>query len=96
MTRLNFMHYLRLTFLSITISLIAVTASWSCETVIVLAQADIITLDEAVKKVKKNNNGKVLSAQTKQIDGQSMHIIKILTVDGHVKKVRIKHGADHP
>ncbi len=94
MTRLNFMHYLRLTFLSIAISLIAVTASWSCETVIVLAQADIITLDEAVKKVKTNNNGKVLSAQTKQIDGQSMHIIKILTIDGHVKKVRIQHRAD--
>ena len=93
MTQLNHMHYLRPTLLAIAISLMAITASWSCETVIILAQADVTTLDDAVKKVKKNNKGKVLSAQTKTIDGQSMHIIKILTVDGHVKKVRIQRGS---
>ena len=88
----NFMYYLRVTLLAIIISLLASTTSWSCETTIILAQADLITLDQAVQKVKKNNKGKVLSAQTKQIEGRQTHVIKVLTADGHVKKIRVESG----
>jgi len=50
-----------------------------------------MTLDQAVKQVKKNKQGKVLAAETKQIEGNApVHIIKILTNKGRVKKIRIK------
>jgi len=50
-----------------------------------------MTLDQAVKQVKQNKQGKVLAAETKQIEGNApVHIIKVLTNKGRVKKIRIK------
>ena len=62
----------------------------ACDEMIVLAVADIISLDEAIKAVKKNSKGKVLDAQTKQMNGQPVHVIKVLTDKGHVKKIRVQ------
>jgi len=56
---------------------------------IVLAQQQV-TLDQAVKQVKKNKQGKVLAAETKKIGATPVHVIKVLTNDGHVKKIHIK------
>jgi len=54
----------------------------------------LITLDQAVKQVKQNKQGKVLAAETKQQDDAPVHIIKVLTNDGRVKKIRIKAKQD--
>lgn len=54
----------------------------------------VITLDQAVKQVKQNKQGKVLAAETKQIEAAPVHIIKVLTNDGRVKKIRIKAKQD--
>jgi hypothetical protein len=48
-----------------------------------------MSLDEAVAKARKNNKGKVLSAETTRVDGRTVHRIKILTKDGRVKRTRI-------
>lgn len=49
-----------------------------------------VTLDEAVHRVKKNNRGKVLDAKTVHKNGEPVHVIKVLTNDGRVKKIRVK------
>ena len=48
-----------------------------------------ISLDEAVAKARRHNNGKVLSAETIRDDGRKVYRIKILTKDGRVKRTRI-------
>jgi uncharacterized membrane protein YkoI len=48
-----------------------------------------ISLDEAVAKARRHNEGKVLSAETIRDDGRKVYRIKILTKDGRVKRTRI-------
>ncbi|MBV1875405.1 MAG: hypothetical protein KUG50_02130 [Cycloclasticus sp.] len=60
------------------------------DTNIVLAATGTITLDQAIDKVKKGSKGKVLDAETLQIDGQPVHVIKVLTTKGRVKKIRVQ------
>lgn len=62
----------------------------ACTEEIILVQADIVNLDEAIERVKKSKNGKILDAQTQELDGKPVHVIKVLTESGHVKKVRIQ------
>jgi len=50
----------------------------------------LITLDQAVKRVKQLKTGKILAAETRQQGDTAVHIIKVLTDDGRVKKVRIQ------
>jgi predicted phosphatase len=56
---------------------------------IILAEAKFISLDQAVKRVKVKQHAKVLSAKTVQIDGDAVHVVKVLTKAGRVKKIRI-------
>ena len=44
--------------------------AFACTEEIILVQADIVNLDEAIERVKKNKNGKILDAQTQLIDGK--------------------------
>jgi hypothetical protein len=48
-----------------------------------------MSLDEAVARARRHNEGKVLSAKTIRVDGRTVHRIKILTKDGRVKRTRI-------
>jgi len=48
-----------------------------------------MSLDEAVAKARRHNEGKVLSAETIRDNGRTVHRIKILTKDGRVKRTRI-------
>jgi len=54
----------------------------------------LTTLPEATKKALDENEtedeGKVLSAKTRTINGKAIHFIKILTTDGQVRKVKIE------
>lgn len=72
------------------VSQLFIGAAYSCETAhIVLAEAKTVNLDEAVANVKKNKIGKVLSAETVQVEGKTVHVIKVLKDDGHVKKLNV-------
>ncbi|PCI21581.1 MAG: hypothetical protein COB62_03050 [Piscirickettsiaceae bacterium] len=83
------MRVLQKLFLVLIISQFSVSTTFACDTAIVLAEAEYIDLDQAVEKVKKNKSNKVLSAETVDIDGEAVHVIKVLTDDGHVKKLQI-------
>ncbi len=48
-----------------------------------------INLDEATRLILKEGNKRVLAATTETIDGREVHIIKILTSDGHIQHYKI-------
>jgi len=56
------------------------------------AQQDRLTLDQAVQRVKSQGNARVLSAETIEIDGRSVHRIKVLTDAGRVKYIQVDPG----
>jgi hypothetical protein len=52
-------------------------------------QGSGMTLEQAVAQVRKQYNGRIVSAETRVSGGQETHVIKVLTSDGKVKTVRI-------
>ncbi len=47
------------------------------------------SLSQAVEQVRRQYNGKIVSAETIVRGGRETHIIKVLTQDGTVKTVRV-------
>jgi len=47
------------------------------------------SLERAVEQVKRNSNGKILSANTVRDGKRAVHNIRVLTKQGRVKRVRI-------
>lgn len=56
---------------------------------LLLAQADCLSLDEAVERVRRQYNGRIVSAETRMRGNREVHHIKVLTEDGKVKTVPI-------
>lgn len=83
------MYQIKALFFVILLNLAFSTPSLACDTSIILAAANTISLDQAVNRVKKNSKGKVLGAKTVIIDGHPTHVIKVLTKSGRVKRVRV-------
>lgn len=48
-----------------------------------------MTLENAVDRAKQQYNGRVISAETDKKDGRNTHKIRILTDDGHVRRLRV-------
>ena len=48
-----------------------------------------ISLDEAVSKVRRQTNGKILSAETVVVEGRDVHRIKVLTQKGRVQRLQV-------
>ncbi len=48
-----------------------------------------VSLDHAVKKARNRYNGRVISAETVDVENDKMHNIRILTDDGRVKRLRV-------
>ena len=48
-----------------------------------------MTLSEAVEQVRRQYDGRIVSAETIVSGGRETHVIKVLTDDGKVKTVRI-------
>ena len=48
------------------------------------------SLSEAVEQVRRQTNGRILSAQTKVNGDREVHHIKVLTKDGKVKTVKVQ------
>ncbi len=57
---------------------------------VLAANQDGVTLDQAVEQVRRQHNGRIVSAETRVSGGREIHIIKVLTSDGKVKTVRIQ------
>jgi len=51
---------------------------------------EYLTLDQAIEQVKRHDNGRVLSATTREVQNQlSTHNIRVLTPHGKVKRYQI-------
>ena len=48
------------------------------------------SLSEAVEQVRRQTNGRILSAETKVNGNREVHHIKVLTEDGKVKTVKVQ------
>ena len=48
-----------------------------------------ISLDQATKQIIKDDDNRVLGAETELIDNREVHVIKVLTPDGHVQHYKI-------
>lgn len=55
-----------------------------------------VSLDQATHQIIKDSNIKVLGAFTVVIDGKEVHIIKVLTADGHIRHYRIDAETGNP
>jgi hypothetical protein len=63
---------------------------------IMLAQSGGPSLGEAVEQVRRQYNGRIVSAETRMSGNREMHVIKVLTDDGKVKTVRIPGRSRDP
>ncbi len=56
---------------------------------LLLAQGGGKTLNEAVEQVRRQYNGRIVSAETRVKSGREVHHIKVLTESGKVKTVKV-------
>jgi hypothetical protein len=54
-----------------------------------VTQQDGMTLSQATESVRRQTNGRIVSAQTRIQGGREVHYIKVLTKDGKVKTHRV-------
>jgi hypothetical protein len=54
-----------------------------------VAQSDGPSLNEAVEQVRRQYNGRIVSAETRISGKREVHYIKVLTDDGKVKTVQV-------
>lgn len=52
-------------------------------------EAHAVTLEEATKLVMQDTKNKVLAAKTELVDGKKIHVIKVLTLTGHIQHIKI-------
>ncbi|HZW58745.1 MAG TPA: hypothetical protein VFE85_00510 [Woeseiaceae bacterium] len=57
---------------------------------LLLAQGDCPSLSDAVERVRRQYQGRIVSAETERRGKREVHVIKVLTDDGKVKTVRIQ------
>ena len=55
-----------------------------------------VSVDEAVRKVNKNQKSRVLGAKTKIIEGRKVHVIKTLSNKGRIKNRRVDAETGKP
>lgn len=55
----------------------------------VMQQCSGLTLGESVEQVRRQYNGRIVSAETHCNGNCEVHVIKVLTTDGKVKTVRV-------
>lgn len=53
-------------------------------------QSDGVSLSQAVEQVRRQYNGRIVSAETRRSGKREVHHIKVLTEDGKVKTVKVQ------
>lgn len=56
---------------------------------LVVARNDCTSLSEAVERVRRQYNGRIVSAETRVRGNREVHYIKVLTDEGQVKTVTV-------
>jgi hypothetical protein len=75
--------------LTILLISIALTASGQGIAALSVMQSNGLTLSQAVEQVRRQYNGRIVSAETQVSGNRETHVIKVLTEDGKVKTVRV-------
>ncbi|MDX1571140.1 MAG: hypothetical protein R3200_11685 [Xanthomonadales bacterium] len=57
--------------------------------VLAIGVAQAISLSQAVEQVRRDTNGKILSARTEVKGNREVHVIKVLTPEGRVRTIRV-------
>lgn len=57
--------------------------------VLEFAQRDCLSLGEAIERVRRQYNGRIVDAETKRQGNREVHHIRVMTEDGVMKTVRI-------
>ena len=57
------------------------------------AQNNGMSLSDAVEQVRRQTDGRIISAETRTSNGREVHHIKVLTKDGKVKTHKIQGRA---
>lgn len=63
--------------------------SFSKILVLSLGLTQTVNLDEIAKKIIAESESRLLDATTEIIKGNQVHIIKVLTVKGHIQYIKI-------
>ena len=61
-----------------------------------VAQSGVPSLGEAVERVRRQYNGRIVSAETRVSGNREVHVIKVLTEDGKVITERIPGRIRNP
>jgi len=67
----------------------ALHVQYQGEAVYHVAQADGMTLSQAIASVRSRTKGKVIGAETRVQGGREVHYIKVLSPDGKVKTHKV-------
>jgi uncharacterized membrane protein YkoI len=54
------------------------------------AQNNGMSLSDAVEQVRRQTDGRIISAETRTSNGREVHYIKVLTKDGKVKTHKVQ------
>lgn len=68
----------------------------SVEPRLLIAQNNCPSLSEAVERVRRQYNGRIVSAETRMSGKREVHYVKVLTDDGKVKTERIQGCSRSP
>ena len=74
---------------SLAIAPVAVASADSGGGRIVVAQGGGKSLNEAVEQVRRQYNGRIVSAETRMQGDREVHYVKVLTEGGKVKTVKV-------
>ena len=74
---------------SVSSNALALEATQSERQEIRIVQSDGLTLSEAVEQVRRQYNGRIVSAETRRSGNREVHHIKVLMDGGKVKTVKI-------
>lgn len=79
----------------ISISALALIVSHACfaDSELLLTR---VSLDQATHNIINEYKFQVLGAHTEIIDGKEVHVIKVLTADGHIRHYRIDAETGNP
>ena len=54
------------------------------------------SLDRAVSRIRKRTGARILSAETREVEGRRMHVIRVLTREGKVRRLRVDADSEYP
>jgi hypothetical protein len=88
MTRARKARFLAATFAALVL-LFGGVPSAGADGLVRVAEADGLTIEEAIERVEARFGGRVVRAETRERDGRRVHRLRLLSEDGRVRTVEV-------